>query len=324
MRLFTKTTFSKVERSALMVGVFMAIGGSAMAEGNDFCLTGTISSEQQRIDCAGRWISADGTRFGPQINPTHTPRTPHPSFRQKGSQHYGQGTNANTSYSTHNANTPTSVWTPPESYVQSYTQPYTQPYVQPSAPVIVTRGNHTNAYKDTTDIYVNSQLLGDRHETYAPVHQRPCNAPQNVQVYCGGAQTAPLSAPTQGCFTLDEHGQPHAIACPEGGYQTQSSAVYSRAPQAAAFAKATASANVEINNAGFFNTLSGGVGGGGTTFVGGGGGAFVSGGGGSVLSRAPLVRFGSRNRGRKGGKGRKGGGGMGGGGMGGGGMGGCD
>lgn len=310
-------------KATAIAAAFMAIGGPAMADGNEFCATGTISSDQQRIDCAGRWISADGTRFGPQIDPRDTPRTAHPGFRNRGAAQYGH-TSTSRHYTTRHAATPAPVWTPP--------QPYTEPYTQPYAPVVVTRGNHTNTYGGTADVYVQTQL---HHQTQAPLRPAPhqgCNGHQNNHastgghhggVYCGAMPTAHYPTPANGCFTIDAAGRSHAIACPSSGYAVQSRAQHYSS--ASASAHATASANVNISNAGFFNGLSGGVGGGGTTFIGGGGGGFVSSGGGSVLSRAPLVRFRSHNRGHKGGGGGKhhcggcGGGKMGGGKMGGGG-----
>jgi len=75
--------------TTLIAGAFMALGmaqgGQAMAGQSGFCLTGTVSTSQSRIDCAGRWVAADGTRLGPQYDPRNTPHTPHPSYSHTGS-----------------------------------------------------------------------------------------------------------------------------------------------------------------------------------------------------------------------------------------------
>ncbi len=269
-----------------LITIGLALSGNAMAGQNNSCLTGTVSSEQQRIDCAGRWVSADGTRFGPQILPHKTPRTPHPAWRSAETKSHGhEGIGASRTYSTHHARMPAPVWTPPEPYHQD-------------APVVVTRGNHANTYDGSYDIYV-------------PTHhaqKKACGRHNETKIYC---DTDNPSLPIEGCFTQDTSGQTHSVPCPIAN--THSTATYGSHVQATAHA--SASANVNISSAGFFSSLSGGVGGGGSTFYGGGGGVVVTGGGGSVLSRAPLIRFRSRHRGRRGGGHHGGGCGCSGGGM---------
>ncbi len=282
----------------LITGVFMtagmAIGGSAMAGQSDFCLTGTVSSEQQRIDCAGRWISADGTRFGPRVEPRDTPRTPHPAWRSTQTTGYGQA-HASTSrtYSTHQAGAPTSVWTPPA------------PYQHNANPVVVTRGNHSNSYDGNYDVYVPTRPhippVSTHHSYQSTCGSHGGKRHHDAVSYC---DTRAPAIPVEGCFSLGASGQAHPVPCPTGGTRIHTTSTYAPRVQATAHA----SANVTVSNTAFFNSLSGGVGGGAPAFFGGGGGTFISGGGGSVLSRAPLIRFRSKNRGRKGGGGHHGGG----------------
>jgi hypothetical protein len=258
----------------LIAGAFLAFGGSALASPNDFCQTGTTTSEQQRIDCAGRWVSADGTHLGPRFNPRDTPKTAHPGYRT-----HATASAHSTAYTTRAGHAPANVWTPPE------------PYGDTAAPVVVTRGNHSEGYAGNYDIYV---------PTRAPFAPPP--------PYAG------YGAPREGCFTLNASGQPRPVSCPVEDGRTYSSATHTPAPVAMAHASASATASVNISSSVFFNSLSGGVGGSVPIYYGGGGGGFISGGGGSVLSRAPLLRMGRRSGGRHGGHGG-GGCGCGGGGM---------
>ncbi|MDQ7017596.1 MAG: hypothetical protein Q9M33_00415 [Robiginitomaculum sp.] len=261
--------------TTLIAGAFLALGmaqgGQARAGQSGFCLTGTVSTSQSRVDCTGRWVAADGTRLGPQYDARNTPHTPHPSFSHTGS----------TYHSTQNAHTPASVWTPPA------------PYYPDAGPVVVTRGNQDSAFDGNYDVYVPTrthlppppptQIITGRHSA--------CNegAHPRTNVYCG--HQAPR-LPDEGCYSLDDHGQTIPAPCPTG-----ESRVYSSNAHAHASASASASASVNISNAAFFNTLSGGVGGNAPIFFGGSSTIITSGGGGSVLSRAPLIRFRSHNRG---------------------------
>jgi hypothetical protein len=283
--------------TTLIAGAFLALGmaqsDSAMAGQSGFCLTGTVSTSQSRIDCAGRWVAADGTRLGPQYDPRTTPHTPHPSFSNTNTNTKAQArSHAGSIYhSTQNANTPASVWTPPA------------PYYPEDGPVVVTRGNQNGAFNGNYDVYVPTrpylppppptQIITGRHSA--------CNGGANQQsnVYCGH-ETPRL--PQEGCYSLDDHGQTIPAPCPTGERQVYRGSSHTQA-RAHASASASASASVNISNAAFFNTLSGGVGGNAPMFFGGGGSTIITGGGGSVLSRAPLIRFRSHNRGGGGGGG---------------------
>ncbi len=289
MRLLTQQT-------AILTGAILTLGfgiaGVAKADQKGFCVTGKATSEQTTIDCAGRWVAADGTRFGARIDPGNTPRTAHPAYRAQGTADHHFRQTGSRLYTTHASQTPASVWTPPEAYYPS------------GAPVVITRGNQVNAYNGNYDVYVPARGMAPRHTA--------CNAAQSGHPspnapLCGSTHAA---APIEGCFTVDAHGSTHSVPCPTRQSIVYTSASHQGAPQVMAQASASASAiaNVNISSAGFFNTLSGGVGGNAPMFYGGGGSTIITGGGGSVLSRAPLTRFRSRNRGRHGGHG---GGGMG-------------
>jgi hypothetical protein len=284
----------------LIAGAFLAFGGSALASPSNFCQTGTTTSEQQRIDCAGRWVSADGTRFGPRFDPRDTPKTAHPGYRT----HVSASAHS-TAYTTRAGHAPANVWTPPE------------PYGDPAAPVVVTRGNHGEGYASNYDIYVPTRA--PFAPPPPPAYRLPGNCGSRADlnssssnVICGNAG---YRAPPQGCFTLSASGQPRPVPCPVEDGRTYSNTTHSPAPVAMAHASASATASVNISSSVFFNSLSGGVGGSVPIYYGGGGGGFISGGGGSVLSRAPLLRMGRRSSGRHGGHGGGGGCGCGGGGM---------
>ncbi|PHS22450.1 MAG: hypothetical protein COA85_11475 [Robiginitomaculum sp.] len=286
MRMFSLHT-------TLIAGAFLALGlaqgGQVMAGQSGFCLTGTVSTSQSRIDCAGRWVAADGTRFGPQYDPRNTPHTPHPGFSNTEAKAQAHSHAGSIYHSTQNANTPASVWTPPA------------PYHPDAGPVVMTRGNQNGAFDGNYDVYVPTRpyLPPAAHTQVITAQHRACNDggdSHQTNVYCG--QEAPR-LPQEGCYSLDDHGQTIPAPCPTGERQ-----VYSSSAQA--HASASASASVNISNATFFNTLSGGVGGNAPMFFGGGGSTIITGGGGSVLSRAPLIRFRSHNRGGGGGGGNHG------------------
>jgi hypothetical protein len=280
------------------LGLGMISGSSALAGQSGFCLTGTTSSETARIDCAGRWVPANGTRLGPQYDARDTPRTPHPRYRDGQTQsapvfsHHDTGSRV---YSTHHADTPAAVWTPPS------------PYTHGAAPVVVARGNQLSAYDGSYDVYVPT-----RAPAFEPPHQygpsmSAChgNHTQNTRVVCGDTRAR---LPVEGCYSLDAQGRSVPAPCPVISEQP----VHARTT-AHASAYASASASVNVSNSAFFNTLSGGVGGTPNVYYGGGSTIISAGGGGSVLSRAPLIRFGGRKRGGGGGGGHGcncGGGGM--------------
>ena len=287
--------FSLIAGAALGLG--LAFGGSALAGQSGFCLTGTTSSETARIDCAGRWVPADGTRLGPQYDARDTPRTPHPRYRDGHTQSapiFSHNDAGSRIYSTQRTGTPAAVWTPPS------------PYTHNAAPVIVARGNQRNAYDGRYDVYVPIRAPGiEPPHQYGPA-MSACNGDytQNTNVVCGDTRAR---LPVEGCYSLDAQGRSLPAPCPVVSEQPVSP---NATTHASATAYASASASVDISNSAFFNTLSGGVGGTPNVYYGGGS-TIISAGGGSVLSRAPLIRFGGRKRGGGGGHGCDcGGGGM--------------
>ncbi len=284
--------------TVLMTGTLMAISSTALAGQSSFCQDGTISSDQQSVDCAGRWVSADGGRFGPLVDPRDTPKTPHPYYQASNTSAFAHSNGHGATYSTHHDTAPAEVWTPPA------------PYRDYGTPVVVTRGNGTNTYDGTYDVYVPTPAHHGYRTTGNDCGTHSGPRQHGAPVLCG---THNRPAPIEGCFTLDQSGQNHAVACPVASPPVYSSAVHSTAT---AIATAHASATVNISNAGFLNGLSGGVGGSAPSFFGGGGSTVITSGGGSVLSRAPLLRFRTRNRGGHGGHGGGGGCGCGGGMMG--------
>jgi len=269
--------------TTLIAGAFMALGmaqsSPAQAGQSGFCLTGTVSTSQSRVDCTGRWVAADGTRLGPQYDPRDTPHMSHPGFRNTGS----------TYHSTQNAHTPASVWTPPA------------PYYPDAGPVVVTRGNQDSAFDGNYDVYVptRTHLPPPPPTQIITGHHSACreDARPRTNVYCGHQEPR---LPDEGCYSLDDHGQTMPAPCPTDEHRVYHGSSHIQA-RAHASASASASASVNISNAAFFNTLSGGVGGNAPIFFGGGGSTIITSGGGSVLSRAPMIRFRSHNRGGGGG-----------------------
>ena len=292
MRLLTHNT-TIIAGALLTLGLGLGFTGAAKADQKGFCVTGRALSEQATIDCAERWVAADGTRFGARIDPRNTPKTAHPAWRDQRTTDYGHRQAASTVYTTHASRTPASVWTPPE------------PHYQSGAPVVLTRGNQVNAYDGNYEVYVPTHTF--------PAPRQPCNTVQGghhgaTVPLCGS--NAPV-APLEGCFTVDANNNTHAVPCPASDSHVYTNTSHHSQAPVLAQASASATANVNISSTGFFNTLSGGVGGSAPMFFGGGGSTIITGGGGSVLSRSPLIRFRSRNRGGGGGHGGHGGGGCG-------------
>ena len=247
---------------------------------HDACLSGGAAAQQEER-CSHTWSTDDATGYGSA------------SATAQAEAH---------SYATSAASTPAETH-------DGYDYYSTAPVVEEgdlygAGPVVVTRGRYGRSrrggYRGGYDVYVplhagyGTACEARRHE---PGTRRcaPVLPPAPCAHDCAG-----MSASR--CFRRDARGRTTPIPCPAGrpapaqhGHSTAHTTSHSSA-SASATANATASASVNISNAGFFNSLTGGVGGPVASFYGGGA-TFITGGHASVLSRAPLLRFRHRTRG---------------------------
>lgn len=325
----------KLVAGMVLLPVLGLSGGAALAGSSDFCLTGTVNANAQSVNCASRWVAANGQQLGQVADPRNTPKTPYNGSRSVWSNTtsnnqvlLGGSVRSTSSHSTGGA----PVWTSQPPAVARTSSHHTakrsahsthhragtfaagEPTILQHVPtahvgqVLVTRGAGHNTLYDGHwgQGYGATGHAAPRHPAPAPYVAPVISQGTYFSGYSGGYSTQgahhSYSSGRSNCFTLGPNGQNISVTCPVASTHTQSWTQPSTSYPVSIVQHASASASASVATAtanNFYSTLNGGVGSGAMIYSGGGGGgAFVSSGSSSVFGRSPIIRMRSHNKGK--------------------------